>query len=51
MIGLRIESVEIDDQAGVRLLMSYGVTEIPVVVVDRNKVMRYSEITTENLDY
>ena len=48
---VRIESVEIDDQAGVRLLMSYGVTEIPVVVINRNKVMRYSEITTENLGY
>jgi len=48
---VRIESVEIDDQAGVRLLMSYGVTEIPVAVINRNKVLRYREITTENLGY
>ena len=48
---VRIESVEIDDQAGVRLLMSYGIVEIPVVVINRNKVLRYREITAENLDY
>lgn len=48
---VRIESVEIDNQAGVRLLMSYGATEIPVVVINRNKVLMYREITAGNLDY
>ena len=45
-----VENIEIDDRAGVRLLMSYGVTEIPVVVINRNKVLSYSEITPEHLD-
>lgn len=45
-----VENIEIDDRAGVRLLMSYGVTEIPVVVINRNKVLPYSEITPEHLD-
>ena len=45
-----VESVEIDNRAGVRLLMSYGVTEIPVVVINRNKVLNYNEITLERLD-
>ena len=30
--------------------MSYGVTEIPVVVINRNKVLNYNEITPERLD-
>ena len=46
-----VESVEIDNRAGVRLLMSYGVTEIPVVVINRNKVLNYNEITPERLQY
>jgi cytochrome c biogenesis protein CcdA len=45
-----VESVEIDDRAGIRLLMSYGVTEIPVVVINRNKVLIFNEITPERLD-
>jgi cytochrome c-type biogenesis protein len=45
-----VESVEIDNRAGVRLLMSYGVTEIPVVVINRNKVLIYNEINPERLD-
>ena len=45
-----VESVEIDDRSGVRLLMSYGVTEIPVVVINRNKVLTYDNITPERLD-
>jgi cytochrome c-type biogenesis protein len=48
---VRVESVEINEQAGVRLLMSYGVTEIPLVVINRNKVLTYREITLRNLDY
>jgi len=45
-----VESIEIDTRAGVRLLMSYGVTEIPVVVINRNKVLMYDEITPVRLD-
>ena len=30
--------------------MSYGVTEIPVVVINRNKVLNFKEITPERLD-
>jgi cytochrome c biogenesis protein CcdA len=45
-----VEDVVIDNRAGVRLLMSYGVTEIPVVVINRNKVLSYPEITKEHLD-
>jgi cytochrome c-type biogenesis protein len=45
-----VESIEIDNRAGVRLLMSYGVTEIPVVVINRNKVLNYIEITPERLN-
>jgi len=48
---VKIETIEIDNRAGVRLLMSYGVTEIPVVVINRNRVLMYREITAENLDY
>lgn len=45
-----VNSIEIDDRAGFRLLMSYGVTEIPVVVINRNRVLSYTEITPERLD-
>jgi len=45
-----VKNIEIDDRAGVRLLMSYGVTEIPVVVINRNKILAYREITPERLD-
>lgn len=45
-----VESIEIDTRAGVGLLMSYGVTEIPVVVINRNKVLTYNEITPVRLD-
>ncbi len=45
-----VEDVEIDDRTGVRLLLSYGVTEIPVVVINRNKVLEFREITPERLD-
>ncbi len=45
-----VESIEIDTRAGVRLLMSYGVTEIPVVVINRNKVLTFNEITPVRLD-
>ena len=47
---VHVESVEIDNRAGVRLLMSYGVTEIPVVVINRNKVLNYNQITSERID-
>jgi cytochrome c-type biogenesis protein len=45
-----IKSIEIDDRAGIRLLMSYGVTEIPIVAINRNKILTYNEITPERLD-
>jgi cytochrome c-type biogenesis protein len=45
-----VDTIEIDDRAGIRLLMSYGVTEIPVVVINRNRVLSYAEITPERLD-
>jgi cytochrome c-type biogenesis protein len=45
-----VESIEIDDREGVRLLMSYGVTEIPVIVINRNRVLSWNEITPERLD-
>jgi cytochrome c-type biogenesis protein len=45
-----VERIEIDDRAGVRLLLSYGVTEIPVVVINRNKVLTWTEITPGRLD-
>jgi thiol-disulfide isomerase/thioredoxin len=44
-----VESIEIDDRAGVNLLVSYGVTEIPVVVINRNKVLSFNEISPEKL--
>jgi cytochrome c-type biogenesis protein len=47
---ISVDSIEIDDRAGFRLLMSYGVTEIPVVVINRNRVLSYNEITPERLD-
>lgn len=47
---ITLETIEVDDRAGVRLLMSYGVTEIPVVVINHNKVLSYIEITPERLD-
>ena len=43
------ESIEIDDRAGANLLISYGVMEIPVVVINRNKVLSFAEISTERL--
>jgi cytochrome c biogenesis protein CcdA len=45
-----VESIEIDDRNSVRLLLSYGVTEIPVVVINRNKVLKFPEITPERMD-
>lgn len=45
-----VESVEIDDRAGVRLLLSYGVTEIPVVIINHNKVLTFPGITPGRLD-
>jgi cytochrome c-type biogenesis protein len=45
-----VEDIVIDDRAGVRLLLSYGVTEIPVVVINRNKVLSFRERTAERLD-
>lgn len=45
-----VEKGEIDDSSGVRLLMSYGVTEIPIIVINHNKVLTYPYITRERLD-
>jgi cytochrome c biogenesis protein CcdA len=45
-----VDTIEIDDRAGVRLLVSYGVIEIPVVVINRNKVLTFRDITPERLD-
>lgn len=44
-----VESIEIDDRAGVNLLISYGVTEIPIIVINRNKVLSFAEISPEKL--
>jgi cytochrome c biogenesis protein CcdA/glutaredoxin len=46
---IALERIEIDDRAGLRLLMAYGVTEIPVIVINRNRVLTYTGITPENL--
>jgi cytochrome c-type biogenesis protein len=45
-----VESIEVDDRNSVSLLLSYGVTEIPVVVINHNKVLTYPEITPERMD-
>lgn len=47
---IALRSVEVDDREGVRLLLSYGVTEVPVVVINRNRTLPYPEITREGLD-
>jgi len=44
-----VDNIEIDDRAGVRLLISYGVTEIPVVVINHNKILSFNEISPESL--
>jgi cytochrome c biogenesis protein CcdA len=44
-----LERIEVDDRDGFRLLMSYGVTEIPVVVINRNRVLSNADITPERL--
>ncbi len=44
-----LEKIGVSDRDGFRLLMSYGVTEIPVVVINRNRVLTYAEITPVRL--
>ncbi len=46
---IALDRIEIDDRSGVRLLVSYGVTEIPVVVINRNRVLTATEITPQRL--
>jgi cytochrome c biogenesis protein CcdA len=45
-----IERIRIDDRAGFRLLLSYGMSEIPAVVINRNRVLTWQEITPDRLD-
>jgi cytochrome c biogenesis protein CcdA/glutaredoxin len=47
---IALDRINVDNRAAIRLLMSYGVTEIPVVVINRNRVLSYAEITPERLD-
>jgi len=45
-----IRDIAIDNRESIRLLMSYGRTEIPVVVINHEKVLDAPEITRDRLE-
>ena len=45
-----VRDISIDNRESIRLLMSYGRTEIPVVVINHEKVLDTPEITKDRLE-
>jgi cytochrome c-type biogenesis protein len=46
---ITVDTLDIDNRASLRLILTYGVSEIPVVVIDRSLVLTNNEITEERL--
>jgi cytochrome c-type biogenesis protein len=46
---ITVDTLDLDNRASLRLILTYGVSEIPVVVIDRRVVLTNLEITEESL--